>query len=89
MYLWTTITLSARLLTMKEKKIDILRAEMKAQNWRKAISVAVKFPRLGGIRNAVHDAHLAYTNPRFVVQIGKQPSDLIEQGKAALVTQYL
>lgn len=80
---------SARILNMKEKKIDILRAEMNAQNWRKAISVAVKFPRLGGIRDAVHDAHLAYTNPRFIVQIGKQPSDLIEQGKAALITQYL
>ena len=28
-------------------------------------------PRLGAHRNAILDAHTAYTNPRFIVQIGR------------------
>ena len=53
------------------KKIESLRACMKADDWRGAIRIAAKFPRLGDEKEAITRAHLAYTNPRFLLQIGK------------------
>lgn len=74
---------------MKPKtKIEQLRACMAAGDWRAAISIAAKFPRLGAIRGAVLDAQMAFTNPRFAQQIGKNPEALIDAGRAALVAQY-
>ena len=49
-----------------ETKLSQLRAHMEAGEWEKAIAIAARFPRLGAIRNAVLDAHMAVTNPRFV-----------------------
>ena len=71
-----------------QRKIDQLRAHMAAGDWQKAISLAAKFPRLGAIRDAVLDAHMAITNPRFTVQIRKDPAALIAAGKAALIAEY-
>lgn len=70
------------------KKIDQLRAHMAAGEWQQAISLAAKFPRLGSIRAAVLDAHMAFTNPRFCAGIRKDPAQLIAAGQAALIAEY-
>ena len=72
-----------------ETKLQTLKNAAAAGDWRKAISIAARFPRLGGIRNAVLDAHMAYTNPRFLAQVGKDVTSCIEDGKRALTTAYL
>lgn len=70
------------------KKIDVLRALMAAQDWRKAISLAAKFPRLGDEKEAITRAQTAFINPDFLRQIGKDPESCIEAGKAALIRRY-
>lgn len=69
-------------------KIEILRAAMCAGDWQRAVAIAAKFPRLGAVRGAVLDAHMAYTNPRFAVQIGKDIEKMKAAGHAALLQQY-
>lgn len=69
-------------------KLSILKEHAAAGNWRKAVSIAAKFPRLGDHRAAILDAQLAYTNPRFVAQIGKDPAALIAAGIAAIKVAY-
>lgn len=39
-------------------------------------------------RHAILDAHSAYTNPRFLIQIGRDVNACIEAGKSALVAAY-
>jgi hypothetical protein len=69
-------------------KLDTLKAAANAGDWRKALSIAARFPRLGAHRNAILDAHTAYTNPRFMVQIGRDVNACIEAGKLALIAAY-
>lgn len=71
-----------------EAKISKLRAAMGAGDWRKAVSIAARFRRLGEHRGAILDAQLAYTNPAFCRGINKNPDALIEAGKAALIAAY-
>ncbi len=71
-----------------ETKISILRTHMTKGDWPKAIALAAKFPRLGAHRNAILDAQLALTNPSFIKGIKKDPQQLIEAGKAALIAAY-
>lgn len=71
-----------------EPKITTLRRHMDANDWPKAIALAAKFPRLGAHRNAILDAQMALTNPNFCRGIKKDPQQLIEAGKAALITAY-
>lgn len=70
------------------KKIDQLRAHMAAGEWQQAISLAAKFPRLGKERNAILDAHTAFTNPRWVVGLGKDVKQCIAEGVDALCVKY-
>jgi hypothetical protein len=69
-------------------KISILKRHAAAGDWRKAISMAAKFPRLGKERNIILDAQLAYTNPRFIKQIGKDPEKLIRDAIEAIRIKY-
>ena len=69
-------------------KLSQLRALMEAGEWEKAIAIAARFPRLGAHRAAVLDAHGAYTNPRFMAQIGRDAGACIEAGKLALIAAY-
>lgn len=69
-------------------KLETLKSAAAAGDWQKAFSIAARFPRLGAHRNAILDAHSAYTNPRFLVQIGRSPEECIQAGKAALITAY-
>lgn len=72
-------------LTEPPKKIDTLRALMDAGDWRAAISLASKFPRLGAHKLAILRAQEAYARPDFQRQIGRDPVALIEAGRMALV----
>lgn len=69
-------------------KLDALRAAARAGDWQRAVAIAARFPRLGAYRNAVLDAHAAYTNPRFMAQIGRDVDACIEAGKSALIAAY-
>lgn len=61
---------------------------MAGQEWRRAISLAARLPRLDCHRQAILDAHGAYNTPGFYEQIGKDPVDLIKAGKAALQERF-
>ena len=71
-----------------DTKLSAVTAAMDAGDWQRAIALAAKFPRLGAHRNAVLDAHSAYTNPRFLTQIGRDVGACIEGGKLALIAAY-
>lgn len=51
-----------------------------------AIKVAAKSNKLGPYRCAILDAHLALTNPGFLIQLKKDPEQLIEHGRAAVIS---
>lgn len=69
-------------------KLDTLKTAAAAGDWQTAFSIAARFPRLGAHRNAILDAHSAYTNPRFLVQIGRDVNACIDAGKSALIVAY-
>ena len=71
-----------------ETKLQTLKNAASAGDWKTAFSIAARFPRLGAHRNAILDAHTAYTNPRFLTQIGRDVSACIDAGKSALVAAY-
>lgn len=74
--------------TQTNSKASAVRALMAAGCWQEAIRLAARFPRLDVHRAAILDAHAAYTNPRFMVQIGKDIEALKNQGKAALIDRF-
>lgn len=69
-------------------KLDTLKTAAAAGDWQTAFSIAARFPRLGAHRNAILDAHMAFTNPRFLAQVRRDPAACIEAGKKALRTAY-
>lgn len=71
-----------------ETKLQTLKNAAACDDWKKAISIAAKFPRLGKHRNAILDAHSAFVNPRFLLQLGRNVETCIEDGKLALITAY-
>jgi len=71
-----------------DTKLSAVTAAMESNNWQRAIALAAKFPRLGAERNAILDAHGAYTNPRFIAQMGKDVEALKLVGIAALRARY-
>ena len=73
--------------TMKTKLSAVQEAFI-AGDFKKAIALAAKFRDLGAERNAILDAHTAYTNPRWVVGLGKSVDDCIAAGINALRTRY-
>lgn len=72
----------------KMTKLDTLKTAAAAGDWQTAFAIAARFPRLGAQRNAILDAHSAYTNPRFLVQIGRDVNGCINAGKLALTLAY-
>lgn len=69
-------------------KLETLKDAAHSGDWKKAISIAARFPRLGEYRSAVLDAHMAYTNPRFLAQVGRDADNCIAAGKSALIAAY-
>jgi hypothetical protein len=71
-----------------QTKLSAVRAAMAAGDWQRAIALAARFPQLGPQRAAILDAHGAYTNPRFALQLGKDLDALKAAGIAALRAKY-
>lgn len=71
-----------------QTKLSILQAAFEAGNFKKAVAIAARFPELGKERNAILDAHTAFTNPRWVVGLGKDVDACIAAGVEALRTRY-
>lgn len=69
-------------------KASIVRDHMAAGRWQEAIRIAARFPRLDEHRAAILDAHGAYTNPRFLRQIGRDIEALKEAGRVALLDRF-
>lgn len=80
--------LAATVARMATTKLAQLRAHFAAGDLRAAIAIAARFPRLGAIRNAVLDAHTAFTNPRFLTQLGRDPQACIDAGCSALIAAF-
>jgi hypothetical protein len=71
-----------------QRKLDAVLAAMRADDWPRAIGLAAKFPRLGAESRAIMSAHEAIQRPKFQRQLGRDPAQLIEAGKAALIRRY-
>ena len=69
-------------------KLQSLKDAAEIGDWKRAISIAAKFPRLGEFKEDITRAHTAFTNPRFLSQIGRDVDSCIEAGKVALITAY-
>ena len=70
------------------RKLDAVLAAMTAGEWERAITLAAKFPRLGTHSKAIMRANEAIQRPDFQRQLGRDPAQLIEAGKAALLERY-
>lgn len=75
-------------ITPRQSKASIIREYMAAGQWAEAIRLAASFPRLDRHRDAILDARSAYTNPRFLRQIGKDVEALKAAGHAALQERF-
>ena len=71
-----------------QTKLSTVEAAFSAGDFKKAIAIAAKFPRLGEQRNAILDAHTAYTNPRWIAGLGKDVDACIAAGVDALRARY-
>lgn len=71
-----------------ETKLSQVKKHFESGDFKKAIALSAKFHDLGKERNAILDAHTAYTNPRWVVGLGKSVDESIAQGIAALRARY-
>lgn len=69
-------------------KLQALKDYANSGDWQKAIAIAARFPKLGEYRHMILDAHGAYTNPRFLAQLGKDIEKCKEGGKLALIVAY-
>ena len=69
-------------------KASLVRDHMAAGQWAEAIRLAASFPRLDKHRTAILDARTAYTNPRWLTQLGIDPETAKEAGHAALRERF-
>jgi hypothetical protein len=74
--------------TQTKTKLSIVREHMTAGRWQEAIRLAARFQQLGDQRGAILDAHAAYTNPRFMSQLGKDIDALKAAGHSALRRRF-
>lgn len=71
-----------------DTKLSQIKKNAATGNWAKAINIASKFPDLGEQRNAILDANLAITNPRWVAGLGKDINKSVADGILALKVRY-
>ena len=69
-------------------KLEQIRTAYQAGNFEQALRIASKFPDLGAQRNAILDAHLAISNPRWMLGLGKDIEQAIAAGVDALRIRY-
>lgn len=74
--------------TEPRTKLSYVRELMDESRWQEAVRLAARFPSLGQHRAAILDAHTAYTNPRFVVQLGRDVEQTKERGHLALIARF-
>jgi hypothetical protein len=71
-----------------QTKLSQVKVAFDAGDFAKAIRIASKFQDLGNQRNAILDANLAITNPRWMRGIGKDIEQAIADGIKALRIRY-
>jgi len=71
-----------------QTKLSQVKQAYQARDFNKAIRIAAKFHDLGTQRNAILDAHLAITNPRWIIGLGKNVEQTILTGIEALRIRY-
>ena len=69
-------------------KLSKLIGLMEAGDWRAALSIANRFPRLGAHGLAIRRGHEAIQRPAFQRALGRDPDVLIADGVAALRERY-
>lgn len=71
-----------------ETKLSQLVDFMRREDWPSAIKFAAKFPQLGDEKSAITRAKDALIQPDFYRQIKRNPEELVEAGRAALLRRY-
>jgi plasmid stabilization system protein ParE len=71
-----------------ETKLSKLLRLMRREEWKKALSMAAKFPRLGDHHDDIVRGHEACVRPDFYRQIKHDPEALMKIGIAALKERY-
>jgi hypothetical protein len=71
-----------------ETRLSTVKNHMRAGRWQEAIRIAARFSRLGGQRDAILSAHMAYTNPRFTAQLKRDAQALKTAGQKALLDRF-
>jgi hypothetical protein len=71
-----------------QTKLAQVQAAMAAQDWPRAFSIASKFARLGPQRAAILRAQAARLSPGLYRQLGRDPVEVIEEGKAAMRARF-
>jgi tetrahydromethanopterin S-methyltransferase subunit A len=71
-----------------QTKLSQLKEAYHAGDTAKAIRIAARFPDLGAHRNAILDANIAITNPRWTLNMKRDVDQTIADGIAALRIRY-
>lgn len=74
--------------TAPQSKASLVRDHMASGRWDEAIRLAASFARLDKHREAILDARTAYTNPRWLTQLGIDPEAAKLAGHAALRERF-
>jgi hypothetical protein len=69
-------------------KLQTLKDAYNAGDYRKALSIAAKFPRLGEEKDLIVTAHECLTNPSFYKQMGYDTNKCVNNGIIALANKY-
>lgn len=72
----------------RETKTAAIKREINAGNWRRAIALAARLPRLGVHRDAILNAHNAYVRPEWARQLKQNPEQHKAAGIAALKERF-
>lgn len=71
-----------------QTKLSQLKDAYHAGDTAKAIRIAARFPDLGAHRNAILDANIAITNPRWTLNMKRDIEQTIAAGINALRNRY-
>lgn len=71
-----------------QTKLNQLKDAYHAGDTAKAIRIAARFPDLGAHRNAILDANIAITNPRWTLNMKRDIEQTIAAGIDALRNRY-
>jgi len=69
-------------------KLETLKEAFNKKDFKKAISIASKFPRLGKEKDVIKTAQDCITNPNFYAQMGYNIEKSIQSGIDAISKKY-